>query len=736
MRLTLRGLLAYLDDRLAPESAAQVGDYIQDHDKIRQLTDRIKRVIRRRRLSTPDLADRNEMPPLHQDDPNEVAAFLDGMMTSEQEADFEEICVDTDVYLAEVAACHQIMTFGNDTLKVPPLAKQRMIGLVKGPEAQPMKIVPREARPSKPPLWEVSDSAPGHPDEENQALLEPIFHDLLASRWSRALLSVAAVLLVGFLGYIIWSMPWSKGTPNEAQLAINLEKANEVQPQPVGKAGEVAPPAAVAAVPVTRVQGVWPVAVVGQEGQPAWQAPVQTLTGLAGMLAARPSLPLNVLLGLGNETTPVERIAPNKPNESITPLPVVANNKARIPAPERTSRTTVATNGADTLGMFLQQNATGDFRIMKPQTPLITNEKLLALPGYTGHVSFPSGMRMILLGQFSPLLAANPYAEAMVELHPTEEADADITLLTGRLVLLGRPAQQGNVTVRLRYFGETWQITLPMGAELGVQARSMVSVGDGPWLLERHLELIGSKGQIEVKHDDQTATLLTRQRIQWNSKQGENAKLILNDVPEVPVWLAKYQTAPKEAVDSLVALRSRTHIKLEREANDLKWFALACEESLDSGKLIDRQAALLGLAVMNRMQPVVALQNDAGANGRRKYSHEVVRFWLNQDAGNALKLVEMLKEQGYTEADAKLLLALYRGVKQGDVGRLKSLLEYLAHDKVAIREQAWQLLTQLAPERPNIFDPAGALDQRTKAIGIITNKLNLKPAAAVAPPPK
>jgi hypothetical protein len=77
MRLTLRGLLAYLDDRLTPESASQVGDYVGEHDNVRQLTDRIKRVIRRRRLSTPDVADRQEMPPLHQDDPNEVAAYLD-----------------------------------------------------------------------------------------------------------------------------------------------------------------------------------------------------------------------------------------------------------------------------------------------------------------------------------------------------------------------------------------------------------------------------------------------------------------------------------------------------------------------------------------------------------------------------------------------------------------------------------------------------------------------------------
>src|SRR5436853_4969762 len=103
MRLTLRILLDYLDDRIEPELARQIGDHLAEHDKLRQLTDRIKRVVRRRRLNTPDEAERDELPVHHQDDPNQVAAYLDGQLDPEVEADFEEICLDTDVYLAEVA---------------------------------------------------------------------------------------------------------------------------------------------------------------------------------------------------------------------------------------------------------------------------------------------------------------------------------------------------------------------------------------------------------------------------------------------------------------------------------------------------------------------------------------------------------------------------------------------------------------------------------------------------------
>lgn len=736
MRLTLRGLLAYLDDRLDPAIAAQVGDYISEHDKLRQLTDRIKRVIRRRRLSTPDVAEKQELPVHHQDDPNAVAAYLDGRLTEEQEAEFEEICLDTDIYLAEVSSVHQIMTFGNESLKIPPLATQRMVNLVKGPEAQPLKVVPREARQSKPPLWDVSDSAPAHEDE-NQALLEPLYHNILETPWRRGLLSVAAILLTTFVGFIIYSIPWNKlpsaTTVAEVQPTVPAEiaplAAIPLEKAPDEKAAVPKVPVAVAnpAVrPAVRIEGFWPVVVISSETQPAWQAAAALVTNTTGMLAARPALPLNTLLGLGEETRTVD---------TLVPLPVLANAKPRVAAAERNSHVPVAINGVDTAGMFLQQNPAGDWRIIKPQGQLMSNELLQALPGYTGNIAMPNGVRIILLGQFHPNLQANPFGEAVAELHPTNEADADMTLHRGRFVIIGRTAKQVPALVRLRYQGQTWEISLPTGSEVGIQAGSQVVAGDGPWVLQQSLEIMASRGKVEVKHLDQAASLTPRQRLLWNSGMTENQAVVQTEVAEVHVWLARYQTAPKEAVDSLVGLRSRTHAKLQKDSKDMNWFSLACDETIEEGKLIERQAALLALSAIDRLQPIIALQNDTNANGRRKYSHEVIHYWLNQDANRAQQLIDQLKEAGYSEDEAKLLLTLYRGTTQATPATIQALLTDMAHPRVAIREQAWQVLTAIAPERPNIFDPAGSDDQRTKAINVISGKLSQKKAADVPPPP-
>ena len=53
MRLTLRTLLAYLDDTLEPSEIKQIGQKVAESDTAQELITRIKQVTRRRRLTTP-----------------------------------------------------------------------------------------------------------------------------------------------------------------------------------------------------------------------------------------------------------------------------------------------------------------------------------------------------------------------------------------------------------------------------------------------------------------------------------------------------------------------------------------------------------------------------------------------------------------------------------------------------------------------------------------------------------
>jgi hypothetical protein len=129
MRLTLRTLLAWLDDTLHPTQVREIGIQVAASPFTQELIDRIHRVSRQRRLSVP----RSSGP--EATDPNLVASYLDNDLDPEEVAEFEKKCLTSDVNLAEVASVHQILSLLGQKVKVPAEARTRMYQLVRGREA-------------------------------------------------------------------------------------------------------------------------------------------------------------------------------------------------------------------------------------------------------------------------------------------------------------------------------------------------------------------------------------------------------------------------------------------------------------------------------------------------------------------------------------------------------------------------------------------------------------------------
>jgi hypothetical protein len=143
MRLTLRTLLAWLDDKLPPVQVQEIGKQVAVSPLAQELVQRIHRVTRQRRLTIPPRTGAEAT------DPNLVASYLDNDLNAEQVAEYEKKCLVSDVNLAEAASVHQILSLLGQKVQVPHQAKVRMYGLVKGREARrPSDVESQEPEPA------------------------------------------------------------------------------------------------------------------------------------------------------------------------------------------------------------------------------------------------------------------------------------------------------------------------------------------------------------------------------------------------------------------------------------------------------------------------------------------------------------------------------------------------------------------------------------------------------------
>ena len=132
MRLTLRTLLAWLDDTLPPIQVREIGRQVSESAYAQELVERIHRVTRQRRLTVPGRSGPEGA------DPNIVAGYVDNDLDPEQVGEYEKKCLGSDVNLAEASSVHQVLSLLGQKVHVPVEAKARMYQLIKGRESTPV----------------------------------------------------------------------------------------------------------------------------------------------------------------------------------------------------------------------------------------------------------------------------------------------------------------------------------------------------------------------------------------------------------------------------------------------------------------------------------------------------------------------------------------------------------------------------------------------------------------------
>jgi len=105
MRLTLKTILAFSDDLFDAEYRPAIEKRIREDQAAGSVVERIRSVVRNPDIPVPGRSgEKEEM------SANLVAAYLDNLLSDAEQSRFETICLRSDVYLAEIACSHQILT--------------------------------------------------------------------------------------------------------------------------------------------------------------------------------------------------------------------------------------------------------------------------------------------------------------------------------------------------------------------------------------------------------------------------------------------------------------------------------------------------------------------------------------------------------------------------------------------------------------------------------------------------
>lgn len=228
MRLTLRTLLAYIDDVLDKSHAPEIGNKVNASTNATSLVNRIREVVRRRRLLAPELSG-----PQAGLDPNTVAEYLDNTLDAETVADVEKVCLDSDMHLAEVAACHQVLTIVlGEPVEVPERTRERMYALgptrlrASAPPSEKAEVATTETAPLPPservPVRPVTLTPPRQTSEEFPDGVPDYLKP--APFWKRVVPIAIAVVLIGGWAIMMYR-ELSDRTPQDTSATIAANDA-------------------------------------------------------------------------------------------------------------------------------------------------------------------------------------------------------------------------------------------------------------------------------------------------------------------------------------------------------------------------------------------------------------------------------------------------------------------------------------------------------------------------------
>ena len=677
MRLTLRTLLAYLDDILEPEQAREIGKKATESPSASTLIGRIREVTRRRRLTAPALTG-----PAMGLEPNVVAEYLDNTLPIDGVNDVEQVCLESDVHLAEMAACHQVLTLVlGEPVTVVPESRERMYALGASRVEDVLGVaetVSDEVSPVDGRGNEAGDDA-SVPSEEEQAVADAVRQIATPpSVWKRGLpyIVVSAVVLA-WLSLLVFEgqvrlFDWGaiSGTGSGAPAVVDLSGGAEM----VGTASADDLPVAA--------------------DSPSTETPDPQATAVATVtkpdeLDNNPVADSEATKSLADSSKPETPVV--EPVEPVVPVPV-----APLPPVQY----------ASARGVLLRQDIdSGGWMVLPRGGQVRSGERLASPDPFVSDLKIENlAVRMSLQGH------------SVVSLTGAADAVCAVSIERGRIVFHSGPptaAASGPVVVRLAIGKRSWRLDLSKPDTMGgVEVRPRVPQSfeqdfEGDWYLG---SLTVANGAVRLESGESGPAL--------SLVQGDWLSLAPADVDAegpkplavLPGWLVLGSQASS-------AVQRTLSTRFEREFDPQQPIRLSVAAAVKSPLPGISTLAVNCLGLTAQLEPLVQALAESKYSESRQVAFDGVRQWLVGGVGrsDALK-VEL--GRWFEQSDVETVHRLLWGFDKADgAGQETSeqLVDWLSHDHIAIREMAFYHVSRITGRKYE-FRPDAAAGRRNKAV--------------------
>ncbi len=376
--------------------------------------------------------------------------------------------------------------------------------------------------------------------------------------------------------------------------------------------------------------------------------------------------------------------------------------------------------------LLVNERAGQPWQTLSDKEDVLTRDLLLALPGMRGSVETQPKAVELTLGGNWPKWTDFSGLESAVILHDSRTFDLDFTFQRGRVTITNRK-EKGSALVWLRVEGAAFRLRLAQPGDAvclglygfwprGVAFSTSPKPGDVP---ARTLTFFVVKGQMDLKAGGTQHALSATgpASFHWDNVHGADAGSRNRPLPK---WADPDVKAPPEAKAVVEVIEKYQAQAKDKEPRTVLYDLLAAAENERDKERAKALAefAVLSLAAINDLERVMQTLADPKPAEARKAAVIALRHWIGNAAGRDQRLYQFLVEHlAYSRPQASTVLQLLHSafpIEEPDT--YETLIAYLRHENLAIRELAWWHLSRLVPaDIAAPYDPAGSEAERAKA---------------------